>query len=212
MAKQHIDIEKIFENGFDDFAPKTSEHFDKKMASHIGLSAAAGLSSSANLANTTSLAKTGGLAKAALLKSVAIIKTIGIVKTVAIIATVSTITVFVVNVVEDKQESKNKTTQCLEERNEKMESSNLGIMEAKTIHLLDSESFMEPYDAQFLHSKERNCSIGMIDSKYEADETQQELTMDLDKKEADGLDTRAAISLSGKNSNIQASSILVSKT
>ena len=206
MAKQHIDIEKIFEDSFDDFAPKTSKKFDKKMASHIGLSAAVGLANSANLANTASLAKTGGLAKAALIKSTAIIKTFGIIKTVAIIAAVSTTTVCVVNIVEDEKETNNKNIHILEERNERKDLCNLDIMVSKTIHLFDTEVYTEPNYSDLLNSKERNCHIGLIDSKYERDEAQQQLAMNLTEKELNSIENNRDNNLAKENINTKQSS------
>lgn len=101
MDKKHLDMESMFKNGFDDFSPKPSLEFEKKMAKQIGLASIFGLTFSASIAKLT------GIAKATAIKAVSLIKTAGIIKSITFITVVSS-TIATPVIIEKVQEAKQK--------------------------------------------------------------------------------------------------------
>ncbi|NOR87231.1 MAG: hypothetical protein GQ527_06445 [Bacteroidales bacterium] len=103
MTKQPLDIEKLFEQEFDDFSPKASENFHVKMAKRLGLASIFGFSI------TTFLSKTINSLKAIPLQTVSLFKAMGIVKTLVITAVISTslTTIVLVNSAEKTDETNN---------------------------------------------------------------------------------------------------------
>lgn len=104
MDKNHLDMESMFKDGFDDFSPKPSLEFEKKMAKQIGLASIFGLTFSATIT------KLIGIAKATAIKTVGSIKTADIIKSIAVVTAVST-TIATLVIIEKVQEAKQKATE-----------------------------------------------------------------------------------------------------
>ncbi len=133
MTKQQLDVEKLFGQSFDDFAPKTSSRFNTKMAKRLGLASVFGF------AISSSLAKAVAAFKAIAFETIGFMKTVGIVKSIAVVTVVSTTiaTPLINKKMEKANEEAKKQTILLEKR--KANHGHLPMLEMKTtfINLTD---------------------------------------------------------------------------